>query len=183
MRSPYIYRFAAGFSMLLFFITLALAQTLFNPFSQENKGTSSSARPGTASGLKPVSPDEFKNRVNTLNQQNQSALRPTKAAPPLPPAPPPFPGENAGNKITAPAASPAIPQAGQPGAPTAIPAKPAESNDYGTSVTTGTPSSQPPAPQAQPYTGFSPPPAGGNSGTTRPAQSPSQDSGGWNIKY
>lgn len=157
-------KFSFKLFILAFLSTNAVAQPVFFQAPSSNP-TVTQSKPGTLPPPTILSPTEFKNRVNTLDQQNQQnraqRLQQLSGSLPGPLAPPKTTTqENATNAVnTAAPIQPAQPQAAAPPPPATVTTTPPES------------------PGAEPYT---PSFQGGGS---QPAQAPASGGGNWNIKY
>lgn len=192
-------QFILAAALNCFTLPAAMAQNLFNFGATQN--TSSQSQSGAPPQV--MSPDQFKNTVNTKSQQakdavNQQLKQDYNKQPPLPPS----------NNVMAPAAaspnttpvpmqnstSPVPPV---PVTPVAPPQTAAPSNTYAPSAgpapntgpTTVYPQSAPSqplsTPQPQPYTGFGTGNTNTNTNTNTRSNTNSapSNSGGWNIKY
>lgn len=159
-----MYNFLIRLFVLIFISTNLSAQSIY---FQQPQSQTAQTMPSDSASPAILSPSEFRNRVNNLDQQNQQErvkrLEQLSSALPGPIAPP-APKEAAAKM---PRADTAPPQA-QPIAPAVVtpPPQPA-----------ATPQAAP-EPQAQPYT----PSFQGTSTTSQPPAN-NNNGGGWNIKY
>lgn len=161
----------------LAFTPILYAQSLFGA-----PPAAPSAPVQSATSTAVISPQEFKQRVNQLNQHtksqaqaiyNQAAQSPNRP----PPAPPEGPQEGA---PTRPAPAPTTPVTTTPPITGQVPPSPS-----GATVTTSPKPAAPerPAQQTPIYSGFQTPPASPQPQQPTTTTVPTPPSGGWNIQY
>jgi len=163
------------------FTTVVFAQSTFN--GPTNSSTSSSSSTPKTTPLPVLSPNDFKNRVNTMNQQTQNDLNqqvlkrlsaPTSKSNSQPQSPSNSGGTDQQNMAPSDNSTPDNTPSGASNSQTSpkaeLPPPPAP-NDTGDS------SMQAPS-NSQPYTGFGAGSAGKSNGSPG-----AQSGGGWNVKY
>lgn len=187
-------------SVLVGFFSVAFAQSFLDFGSKRTNAAKATAAPGTTlpTPTPALSPDEFKSKVNILQQQTKTNLTQqlNQELTARPPIAPPGPGSAttpaAAPSSTAPGAStsttlpetPVIqaPVTTTPAAPISPAATPTTRPETPITSPVTAPTTAPSQPATQPYTGFG---TGTSSGTTGGTSKPSgsSGSGGWNIRY